>query len=99
MKSYKEFILENKSEKSKFIINKFNSYVKEDNLTDTNYLKRTYNKIYDKDVLVVAKNIYLSNTLNIKERRKIRLKRGTGRVELINTVTCGAEKLIRDSGN
>ena len=71
MKSYKEFILESKSEKSKFIINKFNSYVKEDNLTDTNYLKRTYNKIYDKDFLVVAKNIYLSNTLNIKERRKI----------------------------
>ena len=71
MKSYKEFILENKSEKSKFIINKFNSYVKEDNFTNPNYLKRTYNKIYDKDVLVVAKNIYLSNTLNIKERRKI----------------------------
>jgi len=71
MKSYKEFILENKSEKSKFIINKFNSYVKEDNFTDTDYLKRTYNKIYDKDVLIIAKNIYLSNTLNIKERRKI----------------------------
>jgi hypothetical protein len=71
MKSYKEFILENKSEKSKFIINKFNSYVKEDNFTDTKYLYRTYNKIYDKNVLVIAKNIYLSNTLNIKERRKI----------------------------
>jgi hypothetical protein len=71
MKSYKEFVLENKTEKSKFIINKFNSYISEDNFTDTEYLYRTYNKIYDKDFLVIAKNIYLSNTLNIKERRKI----------------------------
>ncbi len=71
MKSYKEFLLENKTEKSKFIIDKFNSYAKEDNFSNTEYLYRTYNKIYDKDVLVLARNIYLSNTLSIKERRKI----------------------------
>ena len=71
MKSYKEFLLENKTEKSKFIINKFNSYISEDNFTDTEYLYRTYNKIYDKNVSALARNIYLSNTLTIEERRRI----------------------------
>jgi len=71
MKSYKEFVLENKTEKSKFIINKFNSYISEDNFTDTEYLHRTYNKIYDKNISTLARNIYLSNTFTIEERRRI----------------------------
>lgn len=71
MKNYKEFISENISERSKFKLDKFNMYVKEENFTDMDYLYRTYNKIYDKDVLVVAKNVYSSNTLTINERRQI----------------------------